>query len=176
MNIDSLVKVIYDFPYKGRITMDMSPLYTTSEAFNFCVDWLAELVKSNNIEHIVAIETRGFLAAAAVAYETKLPLHLARKTILMPGEFVTKKFTQRGKPYVLSLSKTMSISGNVMIFDDIVASGATLNAVGEMLTEHWNIAPQNQLHTALVYSVASQGEQMLLDAGYMMSYLAKINC
>jgi adenine phosphoribosyltransferase len=176
MNIQPLVKVVYDFPFKGRVTMDMSPLYTTPEAFNFCVSWLTELVKSNNIEHIVAIETRGFLTASAVAYETKLPLHLVRKTRLMPGEFVTKDFTQRQRPYTLSLSKTTPISGNVMIFDDIVASGSTLNAVGEMLTEHWNIAPKNQLHTALVYSVASQGEQMLLDAGYMVSYLVKIDC
>ena len=67
--------------------------------------------------------------------------------------------------------KDSSISGNVMIVDDILATGGTLNAVGELLTEYWNIKPSNQVHATLACLDFLPGKKMLESKNYKLAYM-----
>jgi adenine phosphoribosyltransferase len=174
MDIKPYINIVYDFLVKGSNALDMSSLMSSPEVFNYCIDWYIELATANKIDHIVAIETRGFVWASAVAYKTKLPLHLARKPFVLPGGNYNKKFSSRGRPYSLSMMKSSRIIGKVMVIDDTLVSGATFDAVGDMLTEHWDILPNNQYHAALIYSKSFPGQQFLIDKGYNVDYLASI--
>ena len=56
-----------------------------------------------------------------------------------------------------------------MVIDDIIATGGTLDAVGQMLTENWDIQPPRQLHAALVGLNFLPGIKNLERSGYKVS-------
>lgn len=172
MDISKFITWVNDFPIKGSNAIDTSKLFSNSEIFNYTISQSLELAKEFNIDNIVAIETRGFIWGSALAFASKLPLHLARKPYRIPQPVFEKKFTSRSRPYSLNIEKNANIYGNVMIVDDILVSGATHLAVGELLTEHFNILPSNQFHISIIEPVTSwNGKNMLLNAGYNVSTL-----
>jgi adenine phosphoribosyltransferase len=176
MDISKFFNKVDDFPFKGKTSMDISKLMSTPEVFNYSVSWLVDLVKKYNIDNIVAIETRGFIWGAPTAFESKIPLHLARKPYRIPRPVFEKKFSSRNRPYSMNLQQDANIFGNVMIVDDIIVSSATHAAVGELLTEHFNIAPSNQLHVSIIeVNNYWQGTQLLKDKGYLAESLTKTN-
>ena len=62
--------------------------------------------------------------------------------------------------------KDVVIRGPVMVIDDIIATGGTLEAVGQLLTEHWGISPNKQLHAALIELSFLPGAKKLANAGF----------
>jgi adenine/guanine phosphoribosyltransferase-like PRPP-binding protein len=67
--------------------------------------------------------------------------------------------------------KDIKIKGPVMIIDDILATGGTLNAVGEMLHREFQIEPENQIHTVIANLDFLPGKQFLIDKGYIVKNL-----
>jgi adenine phosphoribosyltransferase len=174
MDISKFYTTVPDWIWKGNAASDISQLLANPDVFSYSVERLTELTKKYNIDNIVAIETRGFIWASALAFSAKLPLHLARKPLRIPRPVVESRFMSRSRHYSLSIQKDANIHGNVMVVDDILVSGSTLNAVGELLKEHFGILPANQLHTSIIAIKDWQGKKMLLDKGYLVENLVTI--
>ena len=64
LNIDDYIRKVPDFPKKGVLFYDISGILTAHEAFNYCIDSMAEMYKDKDISAIAAIEARGFLFAS----------------------------------------------------------------------------------------------------------------
>jgi adenine/guanine phosphoribosyltransferase-like PRPP-binding protein len=67
--------------------------------------------------------------------------------------------------------KDIKIKGPVMIIDDILATGGTLNAVGEMLYQEFQIKPKDQIHTVIANLDFLPGKKFLADKGYIVEHL-----
>jgi adenine phosphoribosyltransferase len=172
MDISKFYSRVPDWPVKGNVAADISQLLVNPEVFSYSVEWLIELTNKYNIDNIVAIETRGSIWASPLAFAAKLPLHLARKPLRIPRPVAEVRFITRKRHYSLNIQKDANISGNVIVIDDIMASGSTHLGVGELLTEHFGVAPSNQLHASIIEIKDHWvGRQILLDKGYAVESL-----
>jgi adenine/guanine phosphoribosyltransferase-like PRPP-binding protein len=58
-----------------------------------------------------------------------------------------------------------------LVIDDILATGGTLNAVGKLLEDGWQIKPKDQIHAVVANLDFLPGKQFLTDCGYTVEYL-----
>jgi adenine phosphoribosyltransferase len=172
MDISGYYSRVPDWPVKGNVASDISQLLVNPKVFSYSVEWLIELTNKYNIDNIVAIETRGFIWASALAFAAKLPLHLARKPLRIPRPVAEARFMTRGRHYSLNIQKDANIYGNVIVIDDLLVSGSTHLGVGELLTEHFGVAPSNQVHASIIEIKDHWlGRQILLNKGYTVENL-----
>jgi adenine phosphoribosyltransferase len=82
------------------------------------------------------VEARGFVFAAPFAREMKLPLVLIRKKGKLPGKTLTKRYDLEYGSAELELHLSdVQKGGNVLLADDLIATGGTLQAARELLVE-----------------------------------------
>jgi len=171
MDLKQVIRTVDDFPKPGVKFLDVTSILENPMAFRRTINWLVKQSAINDIDCIVAVDARGFIWGSALASEIQVPLHLARKPGKLPGNVVTKEYDTEYSTASLSMLKDGNIFGNVMVVDDILATGGTLNAVGELLTEHWNIKPNKQLHATLACLDFLPGKKMLESKKYKLAYM-----
>lgn len=171
MDLKQVIRTVDDFPKPGVKFLDVTSILEDPTAFRKTINWLVKQSAIHNIDCIVAVDARGFIWGSALASEIQAPLYLARKPGKLPGNVVTKEYDTEYSTASLSMLKDINIFGNVMVVDDILATGGTLNAVGELLTEHWNIKPSKQLHATLACLDFLPGKKMLESKKYKLAYM-----
>jgi len=171
MDIKQVIRTVDDFPKPGVKFLDVTSILEDTAAFRKTINWLVKQSAKYDIDCIVAIDARGFIWGSALASEIQVPLFLARKPGKLPGNVVTKEYDTEYSTASLSMLKDGDIHGNVMVVDDILATGGTLNAVGELLTEHWNIVPKNQVHCVIANLDFLPGKQLLTNKGYKLEHM-----
>lgn len=127
MNYKSLIRDVPDFPITGVLFRDVSPLLQNAEAFSQVAIDFSKLIDLKNVDLFVGIESRGFIFAAQLAGKFNkgfLPLRKAGK--LPPPVFQESYDLEYGKATleIAPASKKM----NVVICDDVLATGGTLKA------------------------------------------------
>jgi adenine phosphoribosyltransferase len=165
MDIKQIIKTVDGFPHAGVKFLDITSILSDTSAFKYTVDWFAMLAASNNIKSIVAVDARGFIWAGAVAAATGLPLFLARKPGKLPGAHLAIEYDTEYSTTAVAMQVGQRVEGPVMIIDDIIATGGTLDAVGQIITELWKIESKDQLHAAIADLSFLPGKQRLLDNG-----------
>lgn len=173
MDLLSQVRTIQDFPKPGINFFDVTSILENPLVFSYSIKQMQKIAADNEIESIVGIDARGFIWASALADRLKCPLHLARKPGKLPGEVVTMEYQTEYSTASLSMIKGHNITGRVMVVDDILATGGTLSAVGRLLTEHWNILPENQIHCVLIDLSFLPGRSVLENSGYIVKSLTR---
>src|SRR5450756_2912499 len=84
MNLRDFIRDIPDFPQKGIVFRDLTPLMGDADAFAFAVDELAKQFRTDRINKIVGVEARGFIIGAALAYALHVGFVPARKPGKLP--------------------------------------------------------------------------------------------
>lgn len=166
MDLLSNVRTVLDFPSPGINFFDVTSILEKPEVFAYTVRQLEHIAVVNEIESIVAIDARGFIWAGAVADRLRCPLFLARKPGKLPGNIVTNEYKTEYSTASLSMIKGHSIAGPVLVIDDILATGGTLKATGQLLKDHWNIEPAQQVHCVLIELGFLDGRKILEQEGY----------
>lgn len=169
MDLKQVIRTVDDWPKPGVKFLDVTSILEDPVAFRYTVKHLVKEAARFGVENIVAVDARGFIWAGAVADELHIPLYLARKQGKLPGEVVSKSYDTEYSSTSLQMLKSSDIKGPVMVIDDIIATGGTLDAVGQMLTENWDIQPPQQLHAALVGLNFLPGIKNLERSGYKVS-------
>ncbi len=134
MQLKSYIRDIPDFPEPGILFRDITPLLQNTGAFASAVDQLGGHFDSSVFDVIVAVESRGFLFGAPIAYQMGKPLVPVRK----PGKL---PFATHSMDYELEYgSNTMEIhvdgispGQRVLILDDLLATGGTLAATARLV-------------------------------------------
>ena len=143
LNIDDYIRKVPDFPKKGVLFYDISGILTAHEAFNYCIDSMAEMYKDKDISAIAAIEARGFLFAAPLALRMGIPLLLIRKKGKLPGKTMSKKYSLEYAEAEIEIhSDDVPQGKRVLLMDDLIATGGTLNAARELITSCGGIVPE----------------------------------
>jgi len=134
--LDDYIRKVPDFPKKGVLFYDITSILASPQAFNFCIEEMARIYKDKNIEAIAAIEARGFLFAAPFAYKLGIPVIPIRKKGKLPGITLAKKYSlEYAQAEIEVHSADVPKGKRVLLTDDLIATGGTLNAARSILIE-----------------------------------------
>jgi len=134
--IQKLIIDVPDFPKPGVLFKDISPVFADQSELRNLIKAQARFIKNNGrgFNKIVAIESRGFLLGTLLAYETGLPLVLARKAGKLPREVVHQDYgLEYGKDRVEIHKDDIKTDENILIVDDVLATGGTAVAVADIV-------------------------------------------
>lgn len=133
--VKSLIQTVEDWPKAGISFRDITPIFSDPKGMRMVVDAYVHRYISTDISHIACIDARGFLIAAVLAYELQKPLILIRKKGKLPGKTVSQAYAlEYGEAELEIQEGAVSAGDNVLLFDDLIATGGTLFAAIELLT------------------------------------------
>jgi len=134
MQLETFIRDIPDFPKKGILFKDITTLLNDSVAFKTSVDRLAECVEGRRVDVIVAAESRGFIFAGALAYKLGCAFVPVRKPGKLPGTVHRVSYDlEYGTDSLEMHTDAFKEGSNVMILDDVLATGGTTSAMVELV-------------------------------------------
>jgi adenine phosphoribosyltransferase len=143
LNLDDYIRKVPDFPKKGVLFYDITSILAKPAAFQYCIDSMVSIYKGKSIDAVAAIEARGFLFAAPFAIVMKIPLIPIRKKGKLPGITLSKKYILEYAQAEIEVHKEdVPIGKRVLIMDDLIATGGTLNAARELFEAGGAIVPE----------------------------------
>ena len=128
-----LVRDVPDFPSKGVVFKDITPLLADAEGFNSAVDSMAAPWRGVVLDAVFAIESRGFILGAALARVLGLGFVPLRKTGKLPGSTHGQDYQlEYGSARLEIHADAVPPGSRVLLVDDILATGGTLAAALEL--------------------------------------------
>lgn len=135
MDVFKYIAEIPDFPKKGILFYDITPMMANPEVYNYTIDKMVELIKPSNPTKILGAESRGFFFAPAIALKMGLPFVPVRKKGKLPRETIDVNYDLEYGVDTLSVHKgDINKDDRLAIIDDILATGGTAEAICKMAT------------------------------------------
>ena len=139
MNINNLKSAIdsyKDFPQEGIVFRDVLPILRKPDIFSELINKMSSSKVLGNSDAIIAIDARGFIFGAAIAFNLSKPLIVARKPGKLPGEIISKSYNLEYGSNSLSIQEeSLSEHQTFFIIDDLLATGGTVNCVSRLLQD-----------------------------------------
>jgi len=133
-DIRKAIRDIPDFPKKGIIFKDITPVLQSPELFRKIIDHFTRRYSSRGIDAIVAIEARGFIFGAALAEKMGLPLIPIRKKGKLPYRTVQATYQlEYGTDTIEMHADALQPGQKTVIIDDLAATGGTAKAAIELV-------------------------------------------
>jgi len=123
--IKSLIRTIPDFPKKGILFRDITPVLKDPKAFKKVIDAFQRNTPVD-IDKVVAIESRGFIFGAALAVNLGVGFVPIRKSGKLPGKTIKAKYDLEYGTDTLEIHEDAIEKGDkVVLIDDLLATGGT---------------------------------------------------
>ena len=133
-HLKSSIRNIPDYPKPGIQFKDITPILQDPKLFCNVIDIFYDRYKSEKIDVIVGIESRGFIFSAPLALKLGCSLAIARKPGKLPYETVSEEYSLEYGVDALELHTDAIKPGErVLILDDLLATGGTVNASIELV-------------------------------------------
>ena len=134
MNLKDYIRSIPNYPKKGILFRDITTLIKDESAFAETIDQIVERSKKYEFTKIAAIESRGFVFASAVSYILKKPFIMLRKKNKLPADVHSVDFElEYGKATIEVHKDSIDHKDNVLIIDDLIATGGTAEAGAKLI-------------------------------------------
>jgi adenine phosphoribosyltransferase len=134
MNLKNYIAEVADFPQKGILFRDITPLLQNGEAYKYAINKLAEFAKAQGANVIVGPESRGFIFGCPVSVDLGIGFVPIRKPNKLPREVATERYTLEYGTNELSMHLDAIKPGDkVVIIDDLLATGGTLQAACKLV-------------------------------------------
>src|SRR5678815_5688054 len=128
------VRDVPDFPKKGIVFKDITPLLSDSGLFRASIDLFLERCRGKEIDKIVGIDARGFLFGSAVAYELGVGFVPIRKRGKLPYKTEIAKYSLEYGQAEMEMHIDAMIAGErVILVDDLLATGGTSAAAAALI-------------------------------------------
>lgn len=129
-DLKKAIRDVPDFPKKGIIFKDITPLLQNTKLFKKAVDKLAGRFKDKKIDVVVSVESRGFILGSAIAYKLDASFVPVRKKGKLPYKTYSATYDLEYGQDTLEMHQDAVAKGDrVLIIDDLLATGGTLGAV-----------------------------------------------
>lgn len=133
MDIKDHIRSIPDFPKPGILFYDISTLLAHADAWSVAMGRLAKVVSRHAPDLLAGIESRGFLVAAPLALKLGLGFVMVRKRGKLPGPTVAHTYALEYGTDIVEIQSDAVVAGQrVVILDDLLATGGTMNAAIEL--------------------------------------------
>ncbi len=134
---DSIIKAVRDipdFPVKGVIFKDITPILADMDLYNKIVDNIVDRYKDKNVTKIAALESRGFIFGISIAQKLNVPFVPLRKKGKLPYKTVSATYNlEYGTSTIEMHIDAVNEKDNVLIVDDLLATGGTACAAIELV-------------------------------------------
>ena len=128
------VREVPDFPKKGIVFKDITPVLNDPVLFRASIDLFIERCRGKNVDKIVGIDARGFLFGSAVAYKLGLGFVPIRKRGKLPYRTDTAKYSlEYGEAEVEMHTDAVNKGERVVLVDDLLATGGTSAAAAVLI-------------------------------------------
>lgn len=134
IDLEKFIRNIPDWPKKGILFRDITPLLADPNAFRASVDALCADFAEANIDYVAAVEARGFIFGAAVAQKLSAGFVPIRKKGKLP--FKTENITydlEYGTDTLEVHSDAVAEKAKVLMVDDLLATGGTMVAACKLI-------------------------------------------
>lgn len=161
--IKSSIKSILNHPKEGIIFRDITSLLEVPAAFKATIDLIVEKYKDQGLTKVIGTESRGFIFGAPVALALGLPFIPVRKPGKLPREVIAQSYQLEYGQDTLELhTDAISQGDNVLIIDDLLATGGTVEATVKLVQRLGG----DVKHAAFVINLPDLGgEKRLRDLG-----------
>ena len=132
--LESYIRTIPDYPRKGVLFRDITGLLEDARGLRLAIDTIVNRYAEGVVDVVAGIEARGFIFGAAVAHRLEVGFIPLRKAGKLPGEVVGADYeleygTDRLEMHVGAISS----GANVLLIDDLIATGGTAAAGVELI-------------------------------------------
>lgn len=132
-NITRSIRTVPDFPKKGILFRDITPLLSDGKKFRECVRHFKKLA-GPRIDYVISIESRGFIFGSALACELGVGFVPIRKQGKLPHKtFQTSYALEYGQAVMEVHSDAFKRGACVVIVDDVLATGGTAKAAVDLV-------------------------------------------
>lgn len=136
VDLRNLIANYPDFPKKGILFRDINPVYRRIEALNFIADQIYERFASTKVDAVAGIESRGFVVATAVALKFGKGMIMIRKGGKLPGDKIERAYDIEYGSAIMEMQQNAVTRGeNILIADDLVATGGTAVAAAQLVEQ-----------------------------------------
>lgn len=166
--MQSFVRAIPDFPIPGILFRDITPLLRDKRAFAGAIDMIAGAFASAKIDHVVAIEARGYILGAPVAYKLGAGFVPVRKPGKLPYDKINVDYALEYGTNSLEMHKDALAAGDrVLLVDDLLATGGTAAATRTLLER----LGANVVGIAFLIELTALGGRTKLEGADVRSFI-----
>jgi adenine phosphoribosyltransferase len=134
--VRAAIRDVPDFPQPGILFKDITPVLRDAVLFHDVVQHLAEQVRDGRIDVVAGIESRGFIFGAPLANALSAGFVPIRKPGKLPAERVRIDYAlEYGTDAVEAHADAIEPGQRVLIVDDVLATGGTAQAAGQLIHE-----------------------------------------
>lgn len=131
------IRDIPDFPKPGILFRDITPLLQHGPSLQTVIDQLATRYETQSVDAVVAVESRGLIFGAPLAYRLGAGLILVRKAGKLPAKTIRATYSlEYGEDTLEVHADSLIADKRVVLVDDLLATGGTMGAVVK-LVEHF---------------------------------------
>jgi adenine phosphoribosyltransferase len=130
------IREVPDFPQDGILFYDITTVLKDPDAFHEAIDILADPFRAAQVDVVVAMESRGFIFGAPIAYLLGAGFAPIRKLGKLPADTITREYTLEYATNTLEIHRDAVQPGQrVLLVDDLLATGGTVAASLDIVEE-----------------------------------------
>src|SRR6266704_233439 len=134
MDLRRYIRDVPDFPKKGIVFKDITPLLNDRDALQYALTSLSDRFRDSDIGKVVGIESRGYIFAPAIALHLKAGFVPVRKPGKLPWKTVAEEYElEYGKDRLEIHVDAVRAGEKVLIVDDLLATGGTASAAHRLV-------------------------------------------
>ncbi|PWB21747.1 adenine phosphoribosyltransferase [Flavobacterium sp. HTF] len=135
MKIENYIRDIQGFPKEGILFKDITPLLNEPIARQECLKILIDSLKGQKIDKVVGAESRGFFFGMLLAHELNAGFIPVRKPKKLPFTTISASYDlEYGTDSLEIHTDAIKKGDKVLIHDDVLATGGTAKALGDLVT------------------------------------------
>lgn len=134
LNLKAIIRDVHDFPKKGIVFKDITPLLKDPQGLQVAVDALAANFGGKKVDYVLGIESRGFIFSPVLAYKMHAGFIPVRKKGKLPSKTEEVAYALEYGEAVLEIhTDALEKGSRVLIIDDLLATGGTALAAAELV-------------------------------------------